>query len=188
MKIEQEQTLEGEITQIVEEAVFVDVGAAHDVVIPKVDIDKVKGNPSVNLAVGKTVPVYIYHTPQNGGNPLGSMAHALGIENHLPGQANPPDPWVDIETEYQEGDTLEGVVKRIKKYGAFVELPNGIDGLIHVSEMEPGFTSSPWEVVNPGEKVQVRILRIEANRKRISLSMLDTDQSDNTREGKEQIR
>lgn len=97
MKLRKDQTVEGEITRVVEEAVFVDVGAAHDVVIPKVDIDQVKGNPAVTLEVGEIVPVYIYYAPENGGNPLGSVAHALGIP-YLPShpQSRLSNPWACV--------------------------------------------------------------------------------------------
>jgi small subunit ribosomal protein S1 len=81
------------------------------------------------------------------------------------------DPWDTIEEEYQVGDLVEGTVKNIKRYGAFVELPVGVDGLIHVSEMQPDYTPSPWDVVSVGEKITVRIIRIEPDRRRIGLSL-----------------
>jgi small subunit ribosomal protein S1 len=174
MKLEKGQTVEGKITRIVEEAIFVDIGTPREAVIPKVDIDHLNGDRSITLEVGETVPVYIYYAPQNGGNPLGSVTQALGISyNSTQQQRINSDPWSTLNDDYKDGDIVEGTVKNIKKYGAFVELPNGIDGLIHVSEMEPGFTSSPWDVVTPGDKVRVRIIRIEPHRKRIRLSLND---------------
>jgi ribosomal protein S1 len=176
MKLEKGQIVEGEITRIVEEAVFVDIGTPREAVIPKVDFDQLSRDKSVTLEVGETIPVYIYHVPHNGGNPLGSVAHALGIPlSSSKDQRSQVDPWITLEGEFQVGDTVEGTVKNIKKYGAFVELPNGVEGLVHVSEMESGFTTSPWDVVTPGQKVRVRIIRIEPHRRRISLSLKDTD-------------
>ena len=52
-----------------------------------------------------------------------------------------------------------------------MELPIGVDGLIHVSEMQTGYTNRPWDIVKPGEQVTVRIIRVEPDRKRIGLSM-----------------
>jgi small subunit ribosomal protein S1 len=177
MRLKKGQTIEGEITRIVKEAVFVDVGMSREVVIPKVDIDQLNGDIQVTLEVGETIPVYIYHVPQTGGNPLGSVAHTLGIPYRASKtKRNLIERWDMIQDEYQIGDIVDGTVKNIKRYGAFVELPNGIDGLIHVSEMEPGFTGSPWDVVEPGEKVRVRIIRIEPHNKRIGLSLKDNDQ------------
>jgi len=172
MELKKGQTVEGEITRIVEEAVFVEIGASREAVIPKVDVDQLRQSPSVRLEIGETVPVYIYYAPQNGGNPLGSVAHALGIPfQSTEKQHRPTSPWATLEEDYQVGDVVDGTVKNIKRYGAFVELPNGIDGLVHVSEMETGFTGSPWDVVNPGQSVRVRIIRIEPDKKRISLSL-----------------
>jgi ribosomal protein S1 len=176
MKIKKDQTVEGEITRIVEEAIFVDIGTTHQAVIPKVDIDQLEKDPSIELQVGKTVPVHIYYAPQNGGNPLGSIAHALGIPYHSAHHGNKnSDPWAKIEEKYQVGDVVLGTVKNVKKYGAFVQLPAGVSGLVHVSQMQPGFTTSPWEVVNVGEKVRVQIIGIEPSRKRNSLSLSDVN-------------
>jgi ribosomal protein S1 len=103
---------------------------------------------------------------------LGSISHAIGIPYH-PSKPHSKHSglWAAIEEEYHVGDIVEGTVKNIKKYGAFVELPIGLDGLIHVSEMEVGRNSTPWDVVRPGENVQVRIIRIEPQQKRIGLSL-----------------
>jgi ribosomal protein S1 len=174
VRIIKDQIIEGESARIVEEAIFVDIGTTRKAVIPKVDIDQLKGDPSIDLDIGKMVPVYIYHAPQNGGNPLGSIAHAIGIPyrpSHY--ERRNSNPWTAIGEKYKVGDVIEGRVKNIKKYGAFVELPIGVDGLIHVTEMEPGGNCSPWDVVRSGENVQVRIIRIEPRRKRIGLSMKD---------------
>ncbi|MFN2235651.1 MAG: S1 RNA-binding domain-containing protein [Anaerolineales bacterium] len=174
MKLNKNQTIDGEITRIVEEASFVNVGVGRDVVIPKIDLDQVKGDPSINLEVGKTVPVYIYHVPRNGGNPLGSIARAIKT-SYSPSQIQNKnsDPWVVIEQKFQVGDVVEGKVKNIKRYGAFIELSTGVVGLVHVSEMDIDSGGSPWNVVSPGEVIKVRILRIEAQKKRIGLSLKD---------------
>jgi small subunit ribosomal protein S1 len=174
MKIEKGQIVQGEITRVVREAVFVDIGTLREAVVPKMDVDKLDGDRSVTLEVGEIVAVYIYYVPQNGGNPLGSITRALGIPNKsTQQQRRNSDPWATLKDDYKEGEIVEGTVKNIKKYGAFVELPNGMDGLVHVSEMEPGFTSSPWDVVTPGDKVRVRVICIEPHRKRVRLSLND---------------
>jgi ribosomal protein S1 len=177
VKLNKNQTLDGEITRIVEEASFVTVGVGRDVVIPKIDLDQVKGDPSINLEVGKTVPVYIYHVPRNGGNPLGSIARAINSSyNPSQPQDTNSDPWAAIEGKFQVGDVVEGKVKNIKRYGAFIELATGVDGLVHVSEMDVDSGGSPWNVVSPGEEIKVRILRIDSQKKRIGLSLKDVDE------------
>jgi small subunit ribosomal protein S1 len=178
MKLEKEQTVEGKITRIVEEALFVDVGAQREAVIPKVDMDQLKGNPAVRLAIGETIPVYIYYAPKNGENPLGSVAHALGIPFRTAiHQRKHGDDWDAFENEHQVGDIVTGTIKNIKKYGAFVKLSNDVDGLVHVSELETGYTKSPWNVVRPGEQVRVRILDIDSQKKRVALSLKDVDEA-----------
>jgi ribosomal protein S1 len=178
MKVRKDQTIEGEITRIVEEAVFVNIGAEREVVIPKKDIDQLRGDSSVDLKIGKTVSVHIYFAPQNGGNPLGTIAHInRTLSPAVKSQHKYRNRWNAFENEFQVGDIVSGTVKKIKKYGAFVELPNGVDGLVHVSELETGYTKSPWNVVSPGEEIKVRILDIESQKKRVRLSLKDVDEA-----------
>jgi small subunit ribosomal protein S1 len=171
MEIKQGQTIEGQIERLVDEAAFVNIGAGRLAVISRKDIDQVEKNSQVDIEVGETVPVYIYHMPERGGNPLGSIAKAIEKMNKPPGSNGQSDPWQDVEDNYHVGDLLEGTVTTIKRFGAFVQLPLGVEGLIHVSELEPGFTRSPWDVVQPGERVQVSVIKIEPERQRIGLSL-----------------
>jgi ribosomal protein S1 len=171
MSIKKGQTVEGEIKRVVDEAAFVDIGAGRDAVVSRKDIDQLKGNQIVHIKEGETVPVYIYHMPAKGGNPLGSISKAVGNEVDQSNGSGESNPWEIIEAEYQVGDIVEGKVTTIKRFGAFVELPIGVEGLIHVSELEPGYTRSPWDVVEPGERVQVSIIKIEAEKERIGLSL-----------------
>jgi ribosomal protein S1 len=171
MDLEKGQILDGEITRIVDEAAFVDIGAEYEAVIPRKDIDRLDQNQSADIQEGESVKVYVYHMPSKGGNPLVSVTQAIDLEERSPNNTPGSDPWARIEEEYQVGDLIEGTVKNIKRYGAFVELPVGVDGLVHVSEMQSGYTPSPWDVVSIGDQVAVRIVRIEPERKRIGLSL-----------------
>lgn len=85
-----------------------------------------------------------------------------------------PDPWEDVAQRFHQGDTVTGIVRRLAPFGAFVELAPGIEGLVHVSEMD--WTKrilNPAEVVNPGDSVQVRIKELDLPSRRISLSLRD---------------
>lgn len=82
-----------------------------------------------------------------------------------------PDPWTGIADRYPRGAVVPGKVARLSEFGAFVELEPGIDGLIHISEMSEKRIKSPDEVVQPGKEVQVRILGVDADKRRISLSL-----------------
>lgn len=86
-----------------------------------------------------------------------------------------PNPWDSIEEKYSSGDLVEGVVTAIKGYGAFVKLPVGVEGLIHMSQME----GTPEDLLTIGEKVLVRIIAIESNRERINLSLNHVSSEEN---------
>ena len=78
-----------------------------------------------------------------------------------------PNPWDSIEERYSQGDLVEGVVTFIKDFGVFVRLPVGLEGLIHVSEMN----GKPEDTLTLGETVLVRIIAIDSRRERITLSL-----------------
>jgi|GEM_PF-237854 len=82
-----------------------------------------------------------------------------------------PNPWEKLEDKYDEGDLVEGKVVSVLDFGAFVELPEGLQGLVHVSEIGYANMGDPESVVQEGDKVLVRILNIEPDRERVSLSM-----------------
>lgn len=83
-----------------------------------------------------------------------------------------PDPWINIEQKYQVGQKVRGRVTGITDYGAFVRIEDGIDGLIHVSEMDwSNRPKHPSRYVSPGDKVEVVILNIDKTQRRLSLSL-----------------
>jgi small subunit ribosomal protein S1 len=171
MNLKEGLTIEGRITRIVDEAAFIDIGTGVEAVIPRKDLDQLSLNQLEDIQVGEVSKVRVVHLPHQGANPIVSLAQASEVKEFSLDHSSENDPWKDVEESYQEGDLIQGTVRNIKNYGAFVELPMGIDGLIHVSEMQPGYTVSPWDVVKPGEQVTVRIINIDADRKRIGLSL-----------------
>ena len=78
-----------------------------------------------------------------------------------------PNPWDSIEELYSKGDLVEGIATTFMDYGAFVRLPIGLNGLIHVSQMN----GKPEDILTLGETVLVRIIAIDSNQERISLSL-----------------
>jgi predicted RNA-binding protein with RPS1 domain len=175
MNIKEGQILEGEITRVVDEAAFIDIGTAQEAVISRKNLDGLSQSQLNDIEAGESTEVRIDHLPENGGNPLVSLPQSSDSPSEHSAQTQDTDPWHKVEETYQVGDVVEGTVQNIKKYGAFVELPIGVDGLIHVSEMQSGFTPSPWDVVNSGEQVRVRIIKIEPERERIGLSLIGLD-------------
>jgi small subunit ribosomal protein S1 len=82
-----------------------------------------------------------------------------------------PGPWDDFLKQYHPGDILEGEVVSVRDFGAFVRLTDEITGLLHVSELLPGVSHDPTKVLNPGDNVLVRIIDIDKEQERVSLSM-----------------
>src|SRR6202035_2439983 len=80
------------------------------------------------------------------------------------------DPWQRIVDTYNVGDELQGKVTKVVTFGAFVEIFDGVEGLVHISELAPHHVESPREIVHPGDEIRVRILEIDSERRRLSLS------------------
>src|SRR5213079_649400 len=81
------------------------------------------------------------------------------------------DPWQKVLESYQEGDVVQGKVTKVVTFGAFVEILPGVEGLVHISELAQHHVENPREVVSQGDTVNVRILEVDAERRRLSLSL-----------------
>jgi len=81
------------------------------------------------------------------------------------------DPWQQVLETYQEGDTVEGKVTKVVTFGAFVEILPGVEGLVHISELAQHHVENPREVVSQGDLVEAKIIEVDAERRRLSLSL-----------------
>ena len=81
------------------------------------------------------------------------------------------DPWQRVVDTYNVGDELEGKVTKVVAFGAFVEILEGVEGLVHISELAQQHVENPREIVQPGDDVKVKILEIDSERRRLSLSI-----------------
>ncbi|HJQ50400.1 MAG TPA: S1 RNA-binding domain-containing protein, partial [Gaiellaceae bacterium] len=81
------------------------------------------------------------------------------------------DPWQQVLDSYQEGDVVQGTVTKVVTFGSFVEILPGVEGLVHISELAQHHVENPREIVSQGDKVHVRILEVDAERRRLSLSL-----------------
>jgi small subunit ribosomal protein S1 len=81
------------------------------------------------------------------------------------------DPWQRVIDTYRIGDELEGTVTKVVTFGAFVEIMDGVEGLVHISELAHHHVENPREIVEPGQDVRVKILEIDSERRRLSLSV-----------------
>jgi small subunit ribosomal protein S1 len=85
-----------------------------------------------------------------------------------------PHPWDQVLSRFHEGDTVEGTVVRLAQFGAFVNLAEGVDGLVHISQLAHERVKNVKDVVKEGQKVQVKVLAIDPEHRRISLSLKAT--------------
>ncbi len=81
------------------------------------------------------------------------------------------DPWEDVESKYPRGQVVKGTVTKLTDFGAFVKLEDGVEGLVHVSEIDWGHVNHPRDVLSEGDEVEVKILNADPEERRISLSI-----------------
>src|SRR5262249_21347389 len=86
------------------------------------------------------------------------------------------DPWTTVEKRYTPGQVVTGVVTTIAPFGALARIEDGVEGLIHHSDLAPG--TDPKSILHEGAQLQLRILRIDAERRRLGLSLRQTDETE----------
>ena len=158
-------TVEGEITSIRKFGAFADIGGIEGLIpVSEISWGRVEDVNDV-LTVGQKVEVFIKQLDWGAGKFSFSLKEII------------PDPWDEIAGKYPEGSSIRGRVSRITKFGAFVTLEPGIDGLLHISELGKGRRiNHPREVVEEGQGIDVIVNRVNAEQKRLSLSLLANGQ------------
>ncbi len=150
--------VEGQISNIVDFGAFVDLDGIDGLIhISELSWSHVN-HPSELLAIGDTVKVKVLDIDRD------RQRISLGLKQ------TQEDPWRRIVDTYNVGDELEGKVTKVVTFGAFVEILDGVEGLVHISELAPHHVESPREIVHPGDEIRVRILEIDSERRRLSLS------------------
>jgi small subunit ribosomal protein S1 len=158
-KIEAGQVLEGTVQRIVDFGVFVDIGGVDGLVhISQLSHTRVD-HPSEVVQEGQTVKVKVLSVDRD------NERISLSIKEALPG------PWDGISQKIAAGDVVEGKVKRLASFGAFVEIFPGVEGLVHISQISNKRISKPHEVLKEGDVVKVKVLDVNEAERRISLSM-----------------
>ena len=154
------QELKGIVKNLTDYGAFIDLGGIDGLLhITDISWKRVK-HPSEMLVVGQDVMVKVLNFDKER-NRVSLGMKQLGN-----------DPWVDLVTRYPEGTKLSGKVTNITDYGCFVEVEAGVEGLVHMSEMDwTNKNIHPSKVVQLGEEVQVMVLEIDQDRRRISLGM-----------------
>jgi small subunit ribosomal protein S1 len=157
------QIVEGKISNIVDFGAFVDLDGIDGLIhISELSWSHVN-HPSEVLSIGDTVRVKVLDIDRD------RQRISLGLKQ------TQEDPWQRVLDSYSSGDVLEGKVTKVVAFGAFVEIVPGVEGLVHISELAEHHVESPSEVVSPGDEVRVKILEIDEERRRISLSIKRVD-------------
>jgi small subunit ribosomal protein S1 len=158
-RLQRGEVVEGTISNIVDFGAFVDLDGIDGLIhISELSWGHVN-HPSEVLSIGDTVRVKVLDIDRD------RQRISLGLKQ------TQEDPWERVVNTYNVGDVLEGKVTKVVSFGAFVEIMEGVEGLVHISELAQHHVENPREVVEPGDEVKVKILEIDDERRRLSLSL-----------------
>lgn len=162
--IQSGQVIEGTVQRITDFGAFVDIGGVDGLVhISQLSHEHVE-KPSDVVEEGQQVQVKVLSVDRD------NERISLSIKETLPG------PWSDIDEKAPKGSTLEGTVKRLVSYGAFVEVFPGVEGLVHISQISHKHIGTPHEVLQEGQTVKVKVLDVNKEDQRLSLSMKEFEE------------
>ena len=158
-RLEPGQVVEGKISNIVDFGAFVDLDGIDGLIhISELSWSHVN-HPSEVVAIGDTVRIKVLDIDRD------RQRISLGLKQ------TQEDPWQRVISTHRPGDVLEGQVTKVVAFGAFVEILPGVEGLVHISELADHHVENPSEVVEPGATLNVKILEIDEERRRLSLSI-----------------
>ncbi|ASZ61846.1 30S ribosomal protein S1 [Bacillus subtilis] len=157
--------LDGKVQRLTDFGAFVDIGGIDGLVhISQLSHSHVE-KPSDVVEEGQEVKVKVLSVDRD------NERISLSIKDTLPG------PWSQIGEKVKPGDVLEGTVQRLVSFGAFVEILPGVEGLVHISQISNKHIGTPHEVLEEGQTVKVKVLDVNENEERISLSMRELEET-----------
>ena len=158
-RLQSGQIVDGKISNIVDFGAFVDLDGIDGLIhISELSWSHVN-HPSEVVGIGDTVRVKVLDIDRD------RQRISLGLKQ------TQEDPWQRVVDSHQTGDVLEGKVTKVVAFGAFVEILPGVEGLVHISELADHHVENPSEVVEPGTELKVKILEVDEERRRLSLSI-----------------
>ncbi|WP_282458151.1 30S ribosomal protein S1 [Ligilactobacillus aviarius] len=153
------ETVEGKVARLTNFGAFIDLGGVDGLVhVSEISYAHVN-KPSDVLKVGQDVKVKVLDVDEEHGR------ISLSIKQTL------PQPWDEVGEKIAEGDVLDGTVKRLTSFGAFVEVMPGVEGLVHISQISHKHIATPNEVLEPGQEVKVKVLSVDPAAHRLALSI-----------------
>ena len=158
-KVSEKDIVKGKVMRFTDYGAFVDIGGVDGLLhISEISWGKLK-HPKEVLSLGQELDVMILSMNEENGK------ISLGLKQTM------PEPWTTIDEKYNVGDVVSGKVVQIKEYGCFIELEPGLDGLVHISEIGHKRVGNINDELKLGEAVSAKILEIDKEKKRISLSI-----------------
>jgi small subunit ribosomal protein S1 len=152
-------TVKGIVTSLAPFGAFVDLGGADGLIhLSELAWHRVE-HPSEVVRVGQEVEVYVMNVDEERKR-IGLSLRRLS-----------PEPWTQVETQHSIGEVVTATITKLATFGAFAKIDDSIEGLIHISELADYRINHPKEVVQEGDEVQVRVIRIDPQRRRIGLSL-----------------
>lgn len=164
-EIQADQVIEGTVARLTPFGVFIDIGGVDGLVhISELSHSHVE-HPSEVVKEGDQVKVKVLKVEPE------KERISLSIKETMPG------PWDKISETFNAGDIVDGVVKRLVTFGAFVEIAPGVEGLVHISQIAHRHIGTPHEVLKEEQEVKVKILDLNPEEKRVSLSIKETEEA-----------
>jgi small subunit ribosomal protein S1 len=162
--IKEGEIVEGTVKNLTDYGAFIDLGGLDGLLhITDIAWGRI-GHPSEKLSVGSRIKVKVLHYDQE------KEKVSLGLKQAL------PDPWESVPKKYPVGSRIKGKVVNVADYGVFVELEEGVEGLVHISELTwSKKMKHPSKVVRIGDRVEVMVLDCDPAKRRISLGMKQTE-------------
>lgn len=164
----------GKVARIASFGAFIDLGGVDGLVHLTELSHERNVSPKSVVTVGEEIEVKILDLNEEEGRV------SLSIKATVPG------PWDGVEQKLAKGDVVEGTVKRLTDFGAFVEVLPGIDGLVHVSQISHKRIENPKEALKVGQEVQVKVLEVNADAERVSLSIKALEERPAQEEGQKE--
>lgn len=174
-EVEEGKEYTGTVKSLTKFGAFVDLGGVDGLIhISELSWNKI-GDPSEVLKVGDTVTVRVIGVDRE--KKKISLGYRKAEDN----------PWYKIEEKYHVGDIVTGIIKRMVPFGAFVEIADGIEGLVHISQISNVRIAKPDEVLSVGQEVEMKVMEVNPEIKKISLSIKEVKPIDPVREGEEEL-
>ena len=157
--LQQGEKVVGVVSNLTAFGAFIDLGGVEGLIhVSEISWGRVR-HPADVLCLGQKVEAVVLSTDPD----LGRIALSL--------KELRPDPWSSLDSRIRLGDVLDGVVTSVVRFGAFVEIEDGVEGLVHVSELGASSPCDPASIVHEGEHLRLRVIRFEPSQRKLGLSL-----------------